>query len=244
MRNLLACLLAVSMLVATSVRAEERILHHDVYFKLKDNSAQAKAKFIAACEKYLTDHPGMVWFAVGEMAEEFQREVNDRDFDVVLQIIFTGKAAHDAYMKAERHLKFIEETKPNWEKVRVFDWYVKVWRESPPDPKLVAIAFRNVAKAQIGIFTATLGAYRLHLGEYPTTAQGLQALCEAPKDLREPGKWSGPYLLKKEVPLDPWKRPYHYQWPSKHNQEKPDVWSSGPDGVDGTEDDVLGWDKK
>ena len=125
MEKPLGCLLVLSMLWATPARAEERILHHDVYFKLKDNSAQAKAKFIAACKQYLTDHPGMVWFAVGEKAEGFQREVNDRDFDVVLQIIFTGKAAHDAYMKAERHLKFIEETKPNWEKVRGFDWYAK-----------------------------------------------------------------------------------------------------------------------
>jgi type II secretion system protein G len=243
MRNLLGCLLVLSLLLATSARAEERILHHEVYFKLKDNSAQAKAKFIAACEKYLTDHSGTVWFAVGEMAEEFQREVNNRDFDVVLQVIFTGKAAHDAYMKAERHVKFIEETKPNWEKVRVFDWYVKVWRETPLDPRLVATFLRKAAKTQILAFMAPLQLYRLDQGDYPTTAQGLQAIRVPPKDLREPSKWSGPYLLQ-DVLLDPWKRPYHYQWPSKHNQEKPDIWSSGPDGIDGTEDDVVGWDKK
>ena len=107
MRNVLGCTLVLSMLLALSARAEERILHHEVYFKLKDNSAQAKAKFIAACEKYLTDHPGMVWFAVGEMAEEFQREVNDRDFDVALQIIFTGqgrpRCVHEGRAAPEVH---------------------------------------------------------------------------------------------------------------------------------------------
>jgi len=248
MKNLLACLLALSNLSAACVRAEAQMLDHNVYFKLKDNSAQAKATFIATCEKYLTDHPGMVWFARGEMAQEFQREANDRDFDVVLEIIFRNKAACDAYMKAERHLKFVEESKSNWEKVRVFDWYVNVWRASPPDSKLVAAAFRNAAfrnaaQAQILLFVSTLQAYRLHLGEYPSTAQGLQAVCEAPKDLREPSKWRGPYL-KKGVPLDPWKRPYRYEWPSKHNKEKPDIWSSGPDGIDGTEDDVVNWEKE
>ena len=126
MEKPLGCLLVLSMLWATPARAEERILHHDVYFKLKDNSAQAKAKFIAACKQYLTDHPGMVWFAVGEKAEGFQREVNDRDFDVALHLVFKNKAAHDQYSKAERHMKFIEENEANWKTVRVFDSYVAV----------------------------------------------------------------------------------------------------------------------
>jgi len=243
MRSLFRFLPALLLLLAAPAAAQERILHHDVYFKLKDNSAQARAKLIAACKKYLTDHPGMVQFAVGEMGDEFQRDVNDRDFDVALQIVFTGKEAHDAYAKAERHQKFIDETKSDWAKVRVFDWYVKVWKQSPPDPKLAARAFRAAAKTQILALMTPLQAYRLDVGDYPTTAQGLPALRVPPKELREPAKWSGPYLPQ-EVPLDPWKRPYHYQWPSKHSQEVPDIWSSGPDGVDGTEDDIVNWDGK
>ena len=50
--------------------------------------------------------------------------MNDRDFDVALNVVFQDAAAHDAYQKAERHLKFIAENKGNWKKVRVFDSYV------------------------------------------------------------------------------------------------------------------------
>jgi hypothetical protein len=99
-------------------------LVHDVYFSLKDNSPQARQKLIAACKKHLTGHPGAVWFAVGTVADEMKRDVNDRDFDVALHLVFKNKAAHDQYAKAERHLKFIEESKDNWKKVRVFDSYV------------------------------------------------------------------------------------------------------------------------
>jgi hypothetical protein len=101
------------------------MLAHDVYFSLKDNSPQAKEKLIAACKKYLTDHPGTVRFAVGPRAAEMKREVNDRDFDVALHVVFQNKAAHDQYARAGRHLKFIAETKDNWKRVRVFDSYVE-----------------------------------------------------------------------------------------------------------------------
>src|SRR5438132_5644787 len=90
---------------------EGKMLSHDVYFALKDNSPEAKKKLVAACKKYLTDHPGAVAFAAGTLAEEMKRPVNDRDFDVALHIVFKNKAAHDKYEGAERHLKFIEENK-------------------------------------------------------------------------------------------------------------------------------------
>ncbi|NUQ65114.1 MAG: Dabb family protein [Pirellulales bacterium] len=102
------------------------MLSHDVYFSLTDNSPQAKETLVAACKKYLSGHPGTIWFAAGPLGEEFQRDVNDRDFDVALHLVFKNKAAHDQYATAERHLKFIEENKANWKKVRVFDSYVAV----------------------------------------------------------------------------------------------------------------------
>lgn len=102
----------------------EKMLSHDVYFSLKDRSPEARDKLIAACKEYLSGHPGTIWFAVGPLGEEFQRDVNDRDFDVALHLVFKNKAAHDEYSKAERHQKFIEETKDDWAKVRVFDSYV------------------------------------------------------------------------------------------------------------------------
>jgi hypothetical protein len=114
------------MLLGSAWAAEpaDRMLAHDVYFSLKDNSPEAREKLIAACKKYLANHPGTVWFAAGPLAEEFQREVNDREFDVALHLVFKNKAAHDAYQKAEAHEKFIAENKDGWTKVRVFDSYV------------------------------------------------------------------------------------------------------------------------
>jgi hypothetical protein len=101
------------------------MLAHNVYFTLNDNSALAKEKLVAACQKYLTGHPGTVFFAAGTLAAELDRPVNDREFDVALQVVFDSKEAHDQYQQAERHLAFVAENKPNWKKVRVFDAYVE-----------------------------------------------------------------------------------------------------------------------
>jgi hypothetical protein len=100
------------------------LLVHNVYFTLKDDSAEAQQKLVAACNKYLTGHPGTVFFAAGTLVEELKREVNDRDFHVGLHIVFENKAAHDKYQDDDRHVKFIEENKATWKKVRVFDSYV------------------------------------------------------------------------------------------------------------------------
>jgi hypothetical protein len=98
---------------------------HSVYFSLNDNSDDAKQELVAACKTYLSAHPGTVFFAAGVLAKECDRPVNDRDFDVALQVVFKAKAAHDEYQKAEQHLKFIKENRANWKKVRVFDSYVE-----------------------------------------------------------------------------------------------------------------------
>ncbi len=76
--------------------------------------------WLNACHRYLTGHPGEVSFSVGTLAD-LSRDVNDRDFDVALHIVFENRAAHDAYQTAPRHLKFIDENKADWKKVRVFD---------------------------------------------------------------------------------------------------------------------------
>ncbi|GBD37157.1 hypothetical protein HRbin36_02287 [bacterium HR36] len=99
-------------------------LAHNVYFSLKDNSPQAKARLVEACRKYLSGHEGTVFFAAGVLAEDLNRPVNDRDFDVGLHIVFKDKAAHDRYQEHPRHKQFIEENQANWKKVRVFDSYV------------------------------------------------------------------------------------------------------------------------
>ena len=104
---------------------EGRMLAHNVYFSLNDKSEAAAARLVAACHQYLKDHPGVVFFAAGTLAADMNRDVNDRDFDVALHIVFRSKADHDRYQVHEKHKKFIDENRPSWVRVRVFDSYVK-----------------------------------------------------------------------------------------------------------------------
>lgn len=100
------------------------MLGHMVYFTLKDRSPAAIEKMVQDCHKYLTDHPGTVFFAAGKLVPDLTRPVNQTDFDVALHVVFDNREAHDAYQQADRHNQFIAENKPNWERVRVFDSYV------------------------------------------------------------------------------------------------------------------------
>ena len=101
-------------------------------------------------------------------------------------------------------------------------------------------AYMKAAETQIKAFKTPLQAYRIDLGHFPTTSQGLGALRTPPSDLASPTKWNGPYL-DSEVPLDPWDNPYRYEYPGKYQLNGPDIWSYGPDGMDGTEDDIGNW---
>ncbi len=132
MRTTLLCGVAAGVVLAgvlaphlvpktEAAMAEGPLLVHDVYFTLNDNSAEAKQNLVASCKKYLTGHPGEVFFAAGTLCPELNREVNDRAFDVALHVVFEDRAAHDKYQDAPRHKQFIEENRANWKKVRVFD---------------------------------------------------------------------------------------------------------------------------
>ena len=99
----------------------QSMIGHNVFFQLHDNSPVARLSLVAACKKYLTGHPGEVFFAVGTLAEALDRPVNVRDWDVGLHIVFKTEADHDRYQEAERHLRFIEENKAKWKTVRVID---------------------------------------------------------------------------------------------------------------------------
>ena len=101
------------------------LLCHDVYFTLADRSEAATDALIAACKKYLTVQPGIVFFCCGRVEPELAREVNVRDFDVALHVVFTDRAAHDAYQADATHNRFVAEMKDNWDKVRVFDALVE-----------------------------------------------------------------------------------------------------------------------
>ena len=85
----------------------------------------------------------------------------------------------------------------------------------------------TVAKAQIESFEKALDTYRLDVGRYPTTEEGLNALTAKPAAA---AKWNGPYL-KKQVPQDPWGHPYVYRAPGSKGEY--DIVSYGKDGQPG-----------
>jgi general secretion pathway protein G len=84
-----------------------------------------------------------------------------------------------------------------------------------------------------------LTAYKIDMGDYPTTAEGLQALVTQPANKAD--RWRGPYLQDAKLPVDTWGEPYQYRFPGTHNKNGYDVWSKGPDKTDGTEDDIGNW---
>jgi hypothetical protein len=121
--TLLALALAAG---AGEAQDKGKALSHDVFFSLNDAAPAAREALVAACRKYLTGHEGVLVFSAGVVASEFDRPVNDRDYDVALHMVFDGKAAHDKYQEAARHKQFIEEQQKNWKKVRVFDSWVEL----------------------------------------------------------------------------------------------------------------------
>ena len=107
-----------------NARVDSRMLSHNVFFKLKDPSAESRAALVQACHTYLSGHPGVVFYAAGGLAGEFDRGVNVRDFDVALHLVFADRASHDAYQAHPRHVRFVEENRERWSEVRVFDSWV------------------------------------------------------------------------------------------------------------------------
>ena len=109
----------------------------------------------------------------------------------------------------------------------------------------------NNAKAQLGMFRTCLERYAVDMKDFPTTEQGLQALLAPPESDSSAEKtegveassgWDGPYVNQETLPTDPWNNEYQYEYPPTHGKgDYPDIWSFGPDGEDGTEDDIVSW---
>ncbi len=98
----------------------------------------------------------------------------------------------------------------------------------------------KAARVQVEDLAAALDMYKLDVGRYPTTDQGLTALIERPSDAK---RWNGPYLRKKKVPQDPWVQDYQYAAPGKQGQF--DLYSYGADGKEGGEgedQDINSWE--
>lgn len=96
----------------------------------------------------------------------------------------------------------------------------------------------KAAQAQIELLGTALDTFRLDVGRYPTSQEGLEALVERPSGLE---RWDGPYL-RKNVPLDPWGTAYIYESPGQHGAY--DLMSSGADrapGGEGDDQDLTSW---
>ena len=110
--------------------------------------------------------------------------------------------------------------------------------------KQVGKSNQTAAANQLDIFKIALNNYRLDNGVYPSTEQGLKALIEEPKIQPLPRNWAGPYLERKEIPLDPWGNEYQYRYPGVHNTHSYDLWSYGRDGKEGgtgEDADITNW---
>lgn len=95
-------------------------------------------------------------------------------------------------------------------------------------------ALRDAAEAQLNGLKQGVKNYELDIRRYPTT---LQALVEMPSDLVNPQRWRvGGYLDAKQLPLDPWDGEYQYELVDTENFR---IWSNGPDGQKGSEDDIV-----
>lgn len=118
----------------------------------------------------------------------------------------------------------------------------------------------NAVKTQIGMFQSALERYAVDMNKFPSTEEGLAALVSSPgsdgsgssseessdSDSESAGSssgnWDGPYIKTEKLPLDPWGKPFAYEYPPTHNKiNVPDIWSYGPDGQENTDDDIVSW---
>jgi general secretion pathway protein G len=102
------------------------------------------------------------------------------------------------------------------------------------NPKVAKIFVNDTMKT-------ALTTYRIQVGDYPSTAEGLQALIVAPADKVD--RWHGPYIDVDggKIPQDPWSHDYKYAYPGTHNKDGYDLWSLGKSGVDGGPDNIGNW---
>ena len=90
----------------------------------------------------------------------------------------------------------------------------------------------KTASVQIANLTTSLELFHLDIGRYPSSSEGLQSLVVAPHGVTG---WNGPYISKATIPLDPWGRPYRYQYPGKKNTF--DLYTFGRDDKEGGSDE-------
>jgi general secretion pathway protein G len=110
---------------------------------------------------------------------------------------------------------------------------------TPQVMKYLSRARTQSAALQIHNLAASLDLYRLDVGHYPSQEEGLKSLVQSPPNTPT---WSGPYVKRPEMLLDPWGHPYNYRMPGEHGDY--DLYSDGADnavGGEGENQDVTSW---
>jgi len=95
----------------------------------------------------------------------------------------------------------------------------------------------TAANTDISNLGVALDAFEIDIGRFPKTSEGLGALVSPPTNSVG---WNGPYI-KKGIPVDPWGNQYVYQFPGQHNTYGYDLYSYGPNGQEGGDDDIVNW---
>jgi len=101
----------------------------------------------------------------------------------------------------------------------------------------MALKFAQAQAFVSGPLKLALNRYKIDMGEYPSTAEGIQALITPPARAPNANQWRGPYADATVVPVDPWGHAYNYAYPSVHAPEGVntfDAWSGGPAGDNST----------
>ena len=99
-------------------------------------------------------------------------------------------------------------------------------------------ARETAAQTEIRNLESALEAFETDCGRYPTESEGLEALIEEPSDV---SNWRGSYLSRNSVPKDPWGHEYVYVIPGRENTNGYDLYSYGPNGLEGDDDDIGNW---
>ena len=97
------------------------------------------------------------------------------------------------------------------------------------------------AKGQISRIDQALQFYKLDNKRFPNSDQGLHALVNKPSAAPVPKNYDPAGYIKSDALMDPWDEPFQYRQPGEHNPYTYDIWSFGPDGVEGGEDDITNW---
>jgi general secretion pathway protein G len=108
--------------------------------------------------------------------------------------------------------------------------------------KILGQSQEGVAKLFVNESLKTsLVRYRIDLGDYPSTEEGIKALIAAPEGKAD--RWRGPYMEAKSgnLPVDPWGQVYQYRYPGTRNTESFDLFSMGRDKALDTPDDIGNW---